>query len=211
MSIRITPTITLYERSDWGARHWRDFTHQGSPDEAFIHHSTDRLAEHVDTLAEMKAIMKAIQRFHMDTNGWDDIAYHAVVFQPYGHRKYARIFQGRPIDHVPAAQALHNNGTLAVCVVGNFDHDDSVKDNTRHAIEVFLGTVNTLRTVGGHRDVVNTECPGDTLYRQVPIIARASHLKLYRTPSGKTFRLDHGIHLVGDEACGTINACGAER
>lgn len=178
--IRLTPTIVMYERRDWQARQWRDFTTQAAPTQGFIHHSTDRLAEHADTLAEQKAVARAIQRYHMDTNGWSDGGYHALVFQPYGTRKYARIFEMRPISHLPAAQLGHNPRTFAVCVVGNFDHDDAVKDNTRYAIEQLLRTVPTLRTLGGHRDVYPTECPGDTLYAQIPTIARAAGLRVYR-------------------------------
>lgn len=190
MTIRLTPAVTLYERRDWGARPWRRFTPQTNPSEGFIHHSTDRLAEYADTLAEQKAIARAIQRYHMDNEGWDDIGYNFLIFQPYGHRtgalggsatKYARIFQGRPITHVPAAQAHHNTDTIAICVVGNFDHDDSVKDNTRHAIEVLINQrLPTLRVLGGHRDVFATECPGDTLYTQIPKIAAATRLRVYR-------------------------------
>lgn len=183
MTIRLTPNITIYERRDWGARPWAGFTAQESPLEAFIHHSTDHLAEYADTLAEQKAICRAIQRYHMDTHGWTDVGYHAYVFQPYGHRKYARIFQGRPASHLPAAQLGHNTRTLALCVVGNFDHDDSVKDNTRYAIEQYLNTFAHLRAVGGHRDVTPTDCPGDTLYAAIPTIARAAHLDLYN-PGG---------------------------
>ncbi len=177
--IRLTPTITLYNRGDWGARGWRDYVPQRLEGEAFLHHTTDRLAEHVDTLPEQIAACRAIQRYHMDMKGWDDIAYHFIVFQPYGDRQYARIFEGRPTTHVPAAQQGHNVGTLAIVVYGNFDHDDSVKRNTRHAIETLLSRYPQLKKLGGHRDAPgqSTECPGDTLYAKIPTIARAVGLK----------------------------------
>lgn len=207
MTIRLTPTITLYQRRDWGARLWKDFTKQTEPTEGFIHHSTDRLAEYADTLAEQKAIMRAIQRYHMDSNGWSDIAYHALVFQPYGHRKYARVFEGRPISHVPAAQFNHNRGSVAVCVVGNFQGDDQVKTNTRHAIEVFLGTIPGLATLGGHRDVTSTTCPGDTLYNQIGTIASASHLHMDHKRMNV---MTAPLVITGQDACGSVDACGTD-
>lgn len=176
---RLTKNIILVPRADWDARAWRGYTPQISAHTGFIHHTTDRLAEHVDTLPEQKACMRAIQRYHMDTNGWDDIGYNYVVFQPYGNRTYARIFEGRPRTHVPAAQLNHNTNTLAVVVFGNFDHDDSVKRNTRYALEVLITDKFKpfgVRKIGGHRDVVSTDCPGDTLYRQIPRIADAVNL-----------------------------------
>lgn len=182
MPRELTPTITLYTRKDWGARAPRGAMdrHTRKVTEAFIHHTTDRLAEHFTTLADQKAAMRAIQSYHMNANGWKDIGYTYLVFQAYGSIPHARIFAGRDDRCIPAAQLEHNNGTLPVCVVGNFTKDDHVLRNTRHAIAVLLNVYPDLVTLGGHRDVVNTECPGDTLYKQIPTIASNANLKVYR-------------------------------
>jgi hypothetical protein len=121
----------------------------------------------------------------MDVRGWSDISYHYVIFQPFNDVP-ARVFEGRKVRYVPAAQAGHNTGTLAVCVFGNFDHEDSVKRNTRYAIEMLLTRkpsrtgAGDVKTLGGHRDVVGTECPGDTLYAQIPRICDAINMRRYR-------------------------------
>lgn len=189
MSYRLTDTVTVYERHDWGARPWRDFTVQALPGEAFIHHGAEHDAERIDTLAEQAQAMRDTQNFHMGPErGWSDIAYHYIVFQPMGDVKFARVFEGRPVHHVPAAQLGHNTGTLAICVYGNFEHEDSVKPNTRHAIDVLLTGrpdltgCGAVKTLGGHRDAPgqSTECPGDTLYAQLDVIARGAHLERMR-------------------------------
>lgn len=186
MSQKLTDTITYYDRGDWGARDWRDYTDQGwDAHEVFIHH-TDDTATWLDSFADQCARMRGYQNFHMDVRGWDDIGYHAVVFPEFttaaGTDIPARIFQGRPRDHVPAAQANHNSGTLAVCVVGAAD--TRMKRNQRYAVEVYLNHLlkagAPLRELGGHRDVTATACPGDGIYsKDLAIIRDATNLKRY--------------------------------
>ena len=176
-------TIRVYSRKDWGARAPRPMTDQpGAPREAFLHHSDGDRAESLRTLNAQKQRLRGIQAFHMDERGWSDVAYHFVLFQPYGNLKYARIFEARDWRKVPAAQLGRNSGTLAVCVVGDFT-SDVLKRNTRYAIELLLTTHPAgaqLRTLGGHRDVGATTCPGDGVYRWLPKIAEVVGLSLFR-------------------------------
>jgi hypothetical protein len=123
--------------------------------------------------------MRGLQNFHMDTRGWSDIAYAYIVFQPYGKLTRARVFEGRDYHKVPAAQLGHNTGTLPICVVGNFERD-GVKRNTRFVIEQLIRKHSSVKVVGGHCDVVSTSCPGQHLYAQVPVIAKAAGVRTYR-------------------------------
>lgn len=185
MSIKLASGHTLYELKDWNTRVPRPMTKQ-DPDkirEAFIHHTTDTRAEGVDTLTEQKRAMRAIRDFHMDVRGYAFVGYHFVVFQPFGGRKKARAFQARPLTKVPAAQLLHNTYTAAICVFGNFQRDDGVKDDTLDCIVGLLNRINrrhpSLAVVGGHRDVVATSCPGDTLYAKIGTIAKQANLRKF--------------------------------
>lgn len=176
--------VRLWTREEWNPRPPRPMTVNAALREAFIHHTTNDNAEGIDSLAEQKAAVKATQDYHMLVRGWSDIAYHYVVFQPYGGLENARIFQARETRWVPAGQEGHNTGTVPIVVYGNFDHDDGVKPETITAIVRLLKHVDenhggTLKTVGGHRDVVGTECPGDTLYAKLPEIARRSGLNRF--------------------------------
>lgn len=187
MSIKLTDSITLFERDDWGARPWRDFTDQGwDADEVFIHHTADTAAG-IDSLSEQKARMRSYQDFHMDTRGWSDIAYHDIVFPEFttssGTDISARIFQGRPRDHVPAAQEGHNTGTLAIAVVAT--GNTRMTRNTRYAVGVYINWLKErgapLKKLGGHRDVVATACPGDGIYEiDLPILRDVTNLKDFR-------------------------------
>jgi hypothetical protein len=173
-------TVVIYDRERWRARAPRPMTRQNLPREAFIHHSDESDADHLIDLARQSQRMRAIQAFHMGPErGWSDIGYHYVVFQPYGKLNHARIFEGRRAGFVPAAQLGHNTGTLAICIVGNLD-DDPVKPATRETIEQLLKLFPSVKTLGGHRDVTSTTCPGKHGYAAVPELAHAAGLKTYR-------------------------------
>lgn len=184
MSIKLTDSITLFDRDDWRARPWRDWTNHGwDASEVFIHHTADE-ASGTDSLGDQKARMRGYQNYHMDVNGWSDIGYHYIVFPPFetdaGTDIPARIFQGRPRNHVPAAQQGHNTDTLAIAVVRGGDR--RMYRNQRYAVEVLINWIKDrgapLQTLGGHRDVTSTSCPGDGIYRDdLPIIRRATGLR----------------------------------
>jgi hypothetical protein len=190
MSVKLTESITFFERDDWDARPWRTFTNHGwDAHEVFIHHTADTAAG-LDTLAEQKARMRGYQNFHMDTRGWSDIAYHAIVFPGFSTDKDSdleisgRIFQGRPRNHVPAAQENYNSETLAIAVVAT--GDARMPRSARYAIEVYINYLKDkgapLKTLGGHRDAPGqaTDCPGDGIHDEdLPIIRRATNLKKF--------------------------------
>lgn len=185
--IKITDSISLYEREDWKARPWRDFTNQGwDASEVFIHHTADE-ASGTDSIEDQKARMRGYQNYHMDVKGWDDIGYHYVVFPPFetnaGTDISARVFSGRPRNHVPAAQEGHNNDTLAIAVVRGGDR--TMYSNQRYAVEALINWIKgrgaSLRTLGGHRDASSTTCPGNGIYNiDLPVLCRATNLDRYR-------------------------------
>lgn len=170
--------MRIHSRSEWGARAPGPVATGNRPvREAFIHHSEDDYRDY-DSLGKQQAKVRAIQDFHMDSKGWSDIGYHFLIFQPLNGIRTARIFRGRTnSDVVPAAQLNHNQHTLAVCVIGNGAIDD-MKQSTMDAIVSVLHLYSTLTTLGGHRDVVATQCPGDLFYRRIPELARRAHLKV---------------------------------
>ena len=171
-------SLKIYSRERWGARPpARSMTPQGAPTEAFIHYSDTPNAEAINRFSEQAAAARAIQDFHIDGRGWSDIAYHYLVFQPRNPLRRARVFEGRAWNRVLAAQEGHNTGTLAICVVAG--PGDKLRRNTRYAIEELLRKHKAVQTVGGHRDVTSTDCPGDEIYSWIGTIARASGKRRY--------------------------------
>lgn len=74
-----------------------------------IHHSLTKDGKQVD--------WDAIKKYHMETNGWDDIGYHAGVERING---VLTGLTGRPVNMQGGHTKGHNN-TIGICIVGNFD------------------------------------------------------------------------------------------
>jgi len=162
----------VYSRQRWGARHGRGGkTTHDSGSVIFIHHSAGR-GMGIDSFAEQVAVMRSIEHHHVVGNGWDAIGYNFVVFQPFKRRLWhrSRVFEGRGLGHIPAAQAGHNSRNIAVCVIGHFDQE-GVRKGT---IDKIVSLVRRLpgSKVRGHRDVNQTSCPGDNLYHRLQEIRR---------------------------------------
>ncbi|MEM9521137.1 MAG: S-layer homology domain-containing protein [Actinomycetota bacterium] len=163
-------------RADVGLRH------------GIIHHTVNT---NDYTEADVPALLRGIQRFHMDTRGWDDIAYNFVI------DRFGRIWHAREADIFEPITGGHTTGlnaeSVGVAVLGTFTSTDPgqpVVDAlatllgwkcSLHGIDP-LGTVNVrsnggdfadyddmvdVRTISGHRDNQATSCPGSALYNRL--------------------------------------------
>lgn len=149
--------MQFVSRSEWGARpadtstnitpvgvavHWEG-PHMGTPDHG-----------------ECAGLLRGIQAFHMDGNGWADIAYSAVAC-PHGY-----VFEGRGPGHRTAANGTNeaNQSWYAVCFLGG--EGDTFTAEARDAINDAIDWLGGGR-VTGHRDHTSTACPGDEIYAWV--------------------------------------------
>jgi N-acetylmuramoyl-L-alanine amidase len=161
---------------------------------AFVHHTAGTNAY---TPAESAAIVRGIEIYHVEGNGWWDIGYNFLV------DKYGQVFEGRygGVDrNVIGAHTMgFNNGSVGVAVIGDYSSAHISPAATR-ALEQLLawrldlahidplstltyrsggnprfpaGTPVLLRAISGHRDAYFTDCPGNALYAQLPAIAKA--------------------------------------
>jgi hypothetical protein len=114
--------------------------------------------------------VRAVQDFHMDSRGWNDIAYSFII------NHAGDIYEGRGAGVAGGHTAGHNTTSHAVCVLGNFDQAeptqaalDSVVALARHGhAEGWWPQTFT----GGHRNASGaaTSCPGSHLYARLPEI-----------------------------------------
>lgn len=165
--------LTIYSRQRWKARmaRDRDTNPVTSGSTLFVHWSAGKgLGPRFDTLEEQCAAVRGIQNFHMDTRGWNDIGYNWVIVQPSGKLRHARIFEGRGLHTIPAAQEGHNTGNLAVCVL--MKEGEPLRKSTVKRLKSLYKRVPCSK-VKGHRDVGGTDCPGDLLYAALPEIRSA--------------------------------------
>ena len=113
--------------------------------------------------------LQAMQRQHVETFGWPDIAQHLTI-DPYGG-----IWTGRNWNLPPASVSGHNGtaaeGPLMIELVGDFDKGaDALKDAQREAaVDVFARVLRKfgLKPTGAvvwHRDLDSAAtCPGTTV------------------------------------------------
>ena len=73
-------------------------------DRVFLHCSASDDPDHDD--------IDTIRRWHVDERGWSDVGYHYFI------RSDGTLQEGRPLERIPAAQAGHNAGTVAICLHG---------------------------------------------------------------------------------------------
>jgi hypothetical protein len=153
--------MRIIPRAEWGARSPRAVTHIALP--------TPRLWVHHTAGSERGAVgMRQIQAFHMDTRGWNDIAYSFVVDDHDG-----AIYEGRGAGVAGGHTEGDNSRSHAICVMGNFE-GRGAQPHTLQAI-VELANHGTAKgwwvpTLGGHRDApgASTACPGARLYAVLP-------------------------------------------
>lgn len=107
--------------------------------------------------------VRAIQRFHMDTRGWADIAYNWLVC------RHGVIFEGRGWGIRSAANGT-NDGNASFHAVCYLDDDQAdVQDATPEALSALALVIRTARSKGWGSEVKPhsyfkaTACPGNEL------------------------------------------------
>lgn len=118
--------------------------------------------------------MRELEQFHLN-RGFTGIGYHFVLF-PSG-----RLYEGRPVWAVPAAQEGANSGTVAIAFVGDYTKDRTTR---RQRLRVRVALINLrirrgVRFLGGHREAPgqSTACPGDNIVRYLDRWARKTGLR----------------------------------
>ncbi|TMQ99270.1 N-acetylmuramoyl-L-alanine amidase [Actinomadura soli] len=145
------------------------------PDHIVVHHtaspnSTDPSLEHAFELS------RAIQTFHMDTYGWDDIGQQLTISRG-GHLLEGRNRALEAINaghHVMGAHTLsHNDHTIGIENEGTYITEEPTDELWGQLVATCAWLCRTYRldphaAIVGHRDYNTTACPGDALYGLLP-------------------------------------------
>lgn len=154
--------MRIVSRAEWGARSPKGLHRIATP--------TPRLwVHHTATAQHGAAGVRAIQRYHMDSRGWLDIAYSFLIDDD------GTIYEGRGAGVAGAHTAGDNSTSHAACLMGNFEN----RAPTKAAVTALVELARHGRdkgwwqpTLGGHRDApgASTACPGRHLYAALPAI-----------------------------------------
>ncbi|XP_047427400.1 peptidoglycan recognition protein 6 [Mugil cephalus] len=158
----------IIPRCMWGAEPYR-----GTPTNLtlplsfmYIHH-THTPGQPCVTFHQCSADMRSMQRFHQDDRGWDDIGYSFVA----GSDGY--IYEGRGWHWRGAHTLGHNSKGFGVSFIGSYitslpsQHAMGLVRDQLASCAVDGGRLDATFTVQGHRQVVNTSCPGEALYKEI--------------------------------------------
>lgn len=180
-------------RDSWGAAQAppRGAPSYGVVQAAFVHHTAGSIEYAPE---DSPGIVLGIARYHIESNGWNDIGYNFLV------DRYGNVFEGRAggIEAaVVGAQAEgFNRDTTGIACLGTFTavalDDPAIEALAKligwklsiHGVPVQgqvtlvsgggstnrypSGTPVVFERISGHRDSNQTTCPGDQLYAQLP-------------------------------------------
>ena len=160
---------------------------------AVVHHTAGTNSY---SRAQSAAIVRGIEVYHVQGNGWNDIGYNFLV------DRFGTVYEGRGggIDrNVIGAHAQgFNSGTVGVALIGNFMAATPTKAQQDALVRLLAwrldvahldplstvvltsggnakfraGKLVTLRAISGHRDTGPSECPGTRAYALLPALAR---------------------------------------
>jgi hypothetical protein len=158
---------------------------------AIVHHSVNSNSY---SAGSVPAMLRAIQAYHQDVNGWNDIAYNFIV------DRFGRIWEGRAGGIANLVTGGHsqgfNTGAVGIVVLGDFssaappaaslesiahviawkfahhrvDPGSTVQYTTLGSQKYAAGTTVVLPRIIGHGHVQYTLCPGPQLHYRVPSI-----------------------------------------
>ncbi|MFI1239088.1 N-acetylmuramoyl-L-alanine amidase [Nocardia salmonicida] len=233
-------------RAQWGADEsirCQEPTYDDGVGGITVHHTAGR---NEYSRSESAGIVRAIYAYHAETLGWCDIGYNALVDQ-YGQIFEGR-YGGLDRAVQGAHAGGFNENTAGVALMGNYENEDPSNESL-NAIGKFIGWraklagINPkgtttmysegteftpyeydeavdLPVVFAHRDVGNTDCPGDAAYALMdrirgiaagnsgtytsPPTANRPPSQLARAPQGNMAELgamvDKFLGLSGDNA-----------
>ncbi|XP_017062145.1 peptidoglycan-recognition protein LB isoform X2 [Drosophila ficusphila] len=158
-------TARLLSRSDWSARPAKSVEHFEGPAPYVIIHHSYMPAVCYSTPDCMKS-MREMQDFHQLDRGWNDIGY------SFGVGGDGMIYTGRGFNVIGAHAPRYNDKSVGIVLIGDWRTELPPKqmlDATKSLIEfgVYKGYIDPAYKLLGHRQVRDTECPGDRLFAEI--------------------------------------------
>ncbi|GAA3732902.1 peptidoglycan recognition protein family protein [Salinactinospora qingdaonensis] len=177
----------IHHRGHWNARgaKYRATVLDKRPDHIVVHHtattnSTDYSRYHAFRLS------RAIQRYHMDHNGWSDVGQQLTISRG-GHIMEGRnrsLLAIRRREHVVGAHtASHNSHTIGIENEGSYASATPPGALMVSLVETcawlcYVYGLDPDHAIVGHRDYNFTSCPGDRLYSMLPEVRRSVRSRL---------------------------------
>jgi len=169
--------VRLVPRTAWGAHAPVLPMTRHVPNRLTIHHTATVQNPARTIEAKMAGLQAFSQRDDSLASGkkkpaWADVPYHYYVAVD------GAVAEGREWRYVGDTNTEYSPaGHLLVVVEGNFE-TDTLTSAQRHTLDALIPTLARHfriagSALGGHRDFANTQCPGRTLYAEIPRLRAA--------------------------------------
>lgn len=153
--------LEFYSREDWKAEPYACYSRFNGYNvkQLYLHHTVSPTACYNNCLNEVKSM----QNYHKNTLDWCDIGYSWILGSD------GKFYEGRGWEAVGAHTPGFNDWAYALTIIGDYTHRlppawiiNRIEEFKDCAIKAsYLRDSVELR---GHRNALNTECPGDQLY-----------------------------------------------
>jgi hypothetical protein len=214
--------IPIVKREEWGANF--DPAWPSSPAWPPVYHTPYFVVIHHTATSNQTpplAALRAVWRYHAQTQGWGDIRYHYLIGAD-GVIYEGRWRGDRPVNiYVEGGQSMvSNTHKVAVTLLGQFEPsapNPPPAEPTPAALQAVVKLVGAMAytlgldplaqalhpienkvypVISGHRDHYRTSCPGGNLYRLLPSLRQQVAAEIARLRSTE----DHELTISPTEA-----------
>ncbi len=108
---------------------------------------------------EKKSRVWDIADYHVNKNGWSTVGYHYMI------QSSGKILQLNEIETISPHCKDYNTRSIGVCFNGNFEENmpsDAMLESGEKLVK-YLKTKYGIKTIVGHGELGNTDCPGENL------------------------------------------------
>ncbi|XP_039947942.1 peptidoglycan-recognition protein LB-like isoform X1 [Bactrocera neohumeralis] len=155
----------IISRANWGARPSTLVEHFNGPAPyVIIHHSYMPSACY--TRADCIKAMRSMQDYHQLQRGWNDIGYSFAIGGD------GMIYVGRGFNVIGAHAPKYNDRSVGICMIGDWRTElppPQMLAAAKSLIEFGMakGYIDAEYKLLAHRQVRDTECPGQRLYEEI--------------------------------------------
>lgn len=145
----------------WGGTPHGPGLHRHTVRRLTVHHSGVKITDNRDAPGRFRAY----QRDHRSL-GWPDIAYHVLI------DRHGNVYKGRPAwARGDTRTEYDTRGHFLVMCEGNMSEQDVSIRQMSALVDVLAWACRRFdvrpRTIGGHRDYAQTDCPGSALLSEI--------------------------------------------